>query len=131
MHLLPATHRCRAHRALPSFEVGEVPYVHSEHEWALGRDVELWLEGDDPRNPPPDSRTTAAIIAPIRRISSSFIPRVVRAGVPRRIPEAVNGFCVSNGIVFLLTVMFAASSAFSATLPVMPFPSIQTSTSIR
>jgi len=38
-------------------------------------------------------------------ISASFIPRVVTAGVPRRMPLAWNGERVSNGIVFLLTVM--------------------------
>ena len=39
------------------------------------------------------------------RISSSPMPRVVSAGVPRRMPEATKGLLVSNGIVFLLTVM--------------------------
>ena len=53
-------------------------------------------------------------------ISASFMPRVVRAGVPTRMPDATMGEFVSKGIVFLLTVMPARSSAFSATLPVMP-----------
>ena len=44
-------------------------------------------------------------------ISVSFIPRVVTAGVPSRMPLAWNGERVSNGIVFLLTVMPASSSA--------------------
>src|SRR5436190_19357557 len=51
------------------------------------------------------SLMTAAISSPIFRISSSFIPRVVKAGVPNLIPDATNGFCVSNGIVFLFTVI--------------------------
>ena len=33
----------------------------------------------------------------------------------------MNGDSVSNGIVFLLTMMPAASSAAAASLPVMPF----------
>src|SRR5262245_56470340 len=71
---------------------------------------------------------TAAINSPIFFISASFMPRVVNAGVPRRMPDATNGFCVSNGIVFLLTVILTSSSAFSAALPVIPLPSIKTST---
>ena len=43
-------------------------------------------------------------------ISASFMPRVVTAGVPRRMPLAWNGERVSNGIVFLFTVMPASSS---------------------
>jgi hypothetical protein len=66
---------------------------------------------------------------PISSISGSFIPRVVRAGVPIRMPEATMGLFVSKGIVFLLTVIPASSRAFSATFPVMPFEN--TSTSIR
>jgi hypothetical protein len=49
--------------------------------------------------------------------------------VPTRIPEATIGEFVSNGIVFLLTVMPARSSAFSATLPVRPLA--KTSISMR
>ena len=46
------------------------------------------------------------------------MPRVVTAGVPMRMPLVTNGDCVSRGTVFLFTVMPAASSACSATLPV-------------
>ena len=45
-------------------------------------------------------------------------PRVVPAGVPRRMPEVTNGFSGSNGMPFLLQVMSARPSAFSARLPV-------------
>ena len=38
-------------------------------------------------------------------ISASFIPRVVNAGVPRRMPLATMGGLVSKGMAFLLTVM--------------------------
>ncbi len=38
-----------------------------------------------------------------------------------RSPDATIGFCVSNGIVFLFTVMFAASSQFCPSFPVIPF----------
>ena len=37
-----------------------------------------------------------------------------------RKPEATIGFCVSKGMVFLFTVMFAASSMFWPSFPVMP-----------
>ena len=52
-------------------------------------------------------------------ISSSFMPRVVTAGVPRRMPPALKGLCVSNGIAFLFTVMPAWSSTSETSLPVM------------
>src|SRR5579871_685804 len=71
----------------------------------------------------------SAIQCPICRISASFMPRVVSAGVPMRIPLGFSGGLVSNGIAFLFTVMPAWSSAFSASLPSMPFE--KTSTSIR
>ena len=54
----------------------------------------------------------------IRTIISSLAPRVVMAGVPRRIPDVWKAERVSNGTMFLLTVMSAATRAFSATLPV-------------
>ena len=49
-----------------------------------------------------------------RTMSASFKPRVVRAGVPRRMPLVTMGGRVSLGTLFLLTMMPAASSAFSA-----------------
>ena len=61
------------------------------------------------------------------RISGSRMPRVVRAGVPMRMPDGSSGGRVSNGILFLLTVMPAASSASSATLPVTPREATSTS----
>ena len=54
---------------------------------------------------------------------------VVPAGVPRRMPDGSSGARVSNGIMFLFTVMPAASRACSAILPVTPFD--MTSTRIR
>ena len=53
--------------------------------------------------------------------SGSRRPRVVTAGVPMRSPDAIIGFCVSKGIVFLLTVILAASSMFWPSFPVIPF----------
>ena len=41
----------------------------------------------------------------MRFISGSFMPRVVTAGVPMRMPLVTNGDCVSFGTVFLFTVM--------------------------
>jgi len=52
-------------------------------------------------------------------ICFSFMPRVVMAGVPRRTPLVIMGFCGSYGMVFLFTVMPALSSACSASRPVM------------
>ena len=60
--------------------------------------------------------------------SAGPMPRVVMAGVPRRTPLATIGGLVSKGIAFLLTVIAAAPSACSATLPVMPFENTSTST---
>src|SRR5262249_26317775 len=72
---------------------------------------------------------TRAMNPAMASISASPSPRVVTAGVPMRIPLAVIGGFLSNGIAFLLTVMPARPSAASATLPVIPFEN--TSTSIR
>src|SRR6478672_4032824 len=43
-------------------------------------------------------------------ISSSPMPWVVTDGVPTRMPEAMLGFCGSNGMAFLLSTMPAASA---------------------
>ena len=47
-------------------------------------------------------------------------PRDVTAGVPIRIPDVTNGLLLSKGIVFLLTMMPALSSAVAASFPVNP-----------
>ena len=62
--------------------------------------------------------STVSIISTISPMSDSLAPRVVMAGVPIRIPEVWNGERLSKGTMFLFTVMSAATSAFSATLPV-------------
>ncbi len=69
------------------------------------------------------------MIRAIARISSGPKPRVVVAGVPSRIPDAVFGGRASNGMAFLFTVIPTSSSSASASLPVTP--SGVTSTSIR
>ena len=51
------------------------------------------------------SMTAALIASAITIISSSFAPRVVIAGVPRRIPLVTNGDFGSFGMVFLLAVI--------------------------
>ena len=56
-------------------------------------------------------------------------PRVVVAGVPIRIPDAMLGGFWSNGMAFLLTVMPTSSRSASASRPVTP--SGVTSTSAR
>ncbi len=75
------------------------------------------------------SISTSLIMSAIAAISGSFIPRVVTAGEPSRTPLAWNGERVSNGIVFLFTVMPASSSASWQSFPVSP--RAPTSTSIR
>ena len=56
------------------------------------------------------SINTSLIMSAMAAISASFMPRVVQAGVPSRMPLAWNGDRVSNGIVFLFTVMPASSA---------------------
>ncbi len=75
------------------------------------------------------ARMASMMIRPIARISSGPKPRDVVAGVPMRMPDAVFGGSVSNGMAFLLTVMPISSSRCSASLPVTP--SGVTSTSSR
>ncbi len=72
---------------------------------------------------------TRAMIAATSRKSSSLKPRVVAAGVPRRIPLVTNGLAGSKGMVFLLQVIPTASSRCSASLPVRFL--LRTSTRIR
>ena len=50
----------------------------------------------------------------------SFMPRVVTAGVPMRMPEGFMGEPVSNGMAFLFTVMPTRSRASCASAPLMP-----------
>ncbi len=69
------------------------------------------------------------IISAISFISSSFIPRVVTAGVPIHTPLVTNGLSGSKGIVFLLAVIPISSSMASAFFPVNPL--LLTSISIR
>ena len=57
------------------------------------------------------------------------MPRVVRAGVPMRMPDGSIGLRWSNGIMFLLTVMPQRLQRRFGDLP--PMPSGVTSTSIR
>ena len=52
--------------------------------------------------------------------ASCFMPRVVMAGVPRRIPDGSIGFLGSQGIIFLLHDIPASSRAYSASFPVIP-----------
>ena len=52
-------------------------------------------------------------------ISASFIPRVVRAGVPIRMPEVTKGDSSSAGIMFLFTVMSTLPRVSSAVFPVI------------
>ena len=66
------------------------------------------------------SLMTLTIRRAIVRASSSFMPRVVMAGVPTRRPEVTKGFWVSKGMAFLLAVMCTSSSIFSSSLPVTP-----------
>ena len=62
-------------------------------------------------------------------MSSSTMPRVVRAGVPMRMPEVMVGGVVSNGMPFLFTVMPALPRVAWASLPVIFL--LRRSTSMR
>lgn len=62
---------------------------------------------------------TSANKLPTLIASSSLKPRVVIAGLPKRIPEVTNGFSGSLGMEFLLQVMCAEPKTASAALPVM------------
>lgn len=52
--------------------------------------------------------------------SDSVKPRLVKAGVPRRIPPGVMAL-ESPGTVFLLVTIYAASKAFSTRAPSIPY----------
>ena len=56
---------------------------------------------------------------------------MVTAGLPRRMPLGLSGGFTSNGMAFLLTVMRARSSAFSASLPRTPLENTSTSMQVR
>src|SRR5438132_1511892 len=73
--------------------------------------------------------SASAIRSEISSISSSFMPRVVTAGVPTRMPPGLKGELLSNGIAFLFTVMPARSSVSCASLPFKSFG--RRSTSMR
>src|SRR5581483_7517705 len=60
---------------------------------------------------------TSLIQVAICFISFSFMPRVVMAGVPMRIPEGLNGGAGSYGMLFLLIVIPASSSKSAASAP--------------
>ena len=62
--------------------------------------------------------TTEQIKSAISLNSSSLKPLVVQAGVPNLIPEVMNGLSVSNGIPFLLQVMFDLPNEACASFPV-------------
>ena len=62
---------------------------------------------------------------------SVLAPRVVMAGVPRRIPEVWKGERESKGTIFLLAVMSASTSTFSASLPVSSGNFVRRSTSMQ
>ncbi len=64
--------------------------------------------------------SASSIQPPIVCISATPMPRVVKAGVPTRIPDGSIGLRSSNGIMFLFTVIPHRSSVSSACLPPMP-----------
>ena len=72
---------------------------------------------------------TWSIQSAMSSISASFMPRVVMAGVPRRMPDGSIGERGSKGTVFLLRVMPTSSRVSWAFLPVTPL--LVRSTSIK
>ena len=75
--------------------------------------------------------STRSMSSTIHAILSSFKPRVVMAGVPKRSPLVWKAERESNGTIFLLVVISAATRAFSATLPVNSGYLVRRSTSIE
>ena len=75
--------------------------------------------------------STVSIISAISSIRSSLARGVVMAGVPKRMPYVWKAERVSKGTMFLLTVMSAATKAFSACLPVKSGYFERKSTSIK
>src|SRR5438132_11927179 len=67
------------------------------------------------------SSNTSLIMSAMDAISGSFMPRVVTAGAPRRIPLAWQGERGSKGMVFSFTVMLASSRACWQSFHVHPW----------
>ena len=74
---------------------------------------------------------TSSIISTIGSIMSSFKPRVVIAGVPIRRPDVRNGERLSNGTMFLFTLMSASTNVFYTVLPVTSGNLVRRSMSMR
>ena len=74
------------------------------------------------------SRATPATSRPISRNSSGPKPKVVAAGLPRRIPLGLTAVPVSPGTVFLFTTRPARSRAAAVFRPAGSAPSRRTST---
>jgi hypothetical protein len=66
------------------------------------------------------SPSAATMIRAISRMSSSTMPRVVRAGVPIRNPDGFIGSRSSNGMALRFTVIPTSSNRSSAILPSSP-----------
>jgi hypothetical protein len=71
---------------------------------------------------PSASRIAVPISEAIDFMSDSTMPCVVTAGLPTRMPEAIDAGCGSKGMAFLLSTMPAASQRDSASLPVTTAP---------
>ena len=67
-----------------------------------------------------DMKKRAITLPDAHRADRIPVVGVVTAGVPRRTPLVTRTDCVSNGMVFLLAVMFAASSRSCICAPVRP-----------
>ncbi len=68
----------------------------------------------------PFDRRDSAMNSAMTRISDSPMPRVVAAGVPRRMPLGLSGGRGSSGMICLFVVMPTASRISSAALPSNP-----------
>ena len=75
--------------------------------------------------------STVSINSTIQGILSSFRPRVVMAGVPKRRPEVWKADRLSKGTMFLFVVMSALTRAFSAIFPVRSVNLVRRSTSMQ
>ena len=94
------------------FQASKFPYTGNDEHNSPMRDLT-----DEILDSSSGLTMTSSTIDTIYFISSISMPRVVMAGVPILIPLVIIGLLVSNGTIFLLTVIPAFPSAFSAAFP--------------
>ena len=117
-----------AHRASQDRE-NDTTWVHEtdrERRVRMAKDKAVRDRAEAAKKKNPDSAAVADVVTSEARLHGDYRhddiegPIVVKAGVPRRMPLVIIGFCGSFGMPFLLHVMCAACRTVSASLPVSP-----------